>query len=251
MRSLLFVLLACFMVNAQIVGVEGFVRDSTGAGMMGVPICVLSLTGDTLCDTITSSGGYYYLSRLTSGWTGQIIPSKTGYGWEPIGQCYFSTPVTTNLQLNWTGRVIHYSITGIITESNTGLAGVGIQVNAGVLIALSPTTEDGLFSVEFKYGTTARITPVKDGWLFEPETFTFNPVDWEVAYAPRWDVYNWGRDSTVNIVAREDIVSVRAQTARVQPHTSRVTTCFDLSGRRTAVSGVRVLPTGELRVHIR
>lgn len=230
MRRFGLVVLALVMaVQAQIVGVTGFVTDTFGAFMPGeiVRVSLTSGSGVKLVDT-TDVGGYYALG-LNSGWTGTVEVVKTGWLFHVEQQAIFLTPVTEAKQADWSGYPMSYAIYGMVKRENGDtMSGVQIRVDNKL-----STTEYGAYIIDLiPFSTTpAQIIPSKSGYMFEPSSYTVT--------------FNYSPPSVqcFNFTAIPDTTATAVHPSRVIHRTSISISAghgYDLTGRRVPISHNRM-----------
>jgi hypothetical protein len=125
------------------------------AGRVGVAgAAIRGLPGDP----ITDDNGVY-AAKVPGGFTGIVAPTKEGYSFEPPSRTY--ARVTENLpNQDYMPKFLTFTISG-----KTGVSGVVMQGLPG-----EPTTvENGFYTATVPYGWTGRVTPEKEGHVFQPD----------------------------------------------------------------------------------
>jgi hypothetical protein len=146
--------------------ISGKVTDSGGTGISGVT--VTSSTGST---TTTSADGSYTLS-VTSGSSGTLTPSKSGYTFQSLP---FSN-VTSSLTLNFIGTV---NITRIISLSGTlsfGSVSVGSVKTAILTIANVGNSGMTVSSISYSDGFSGNWSGTIPAGGSQNVTVTFAPT---------------------------------------------------------------------------
>ena len=106
---------------------------------------------------VTGTDGTYS-ATVDYGWSGTITPTKEGYTFKPANRVY--DPVTGDqMNQNYTGTLITFAVSGA-----TGIEGVVMNGLPGNPI----TGVGGLYNVTVNYGWSGTVTPVKEGYTFEP-----------------------------------------------------------------------------------
>ena len=106
---------------------------------------------------VTGTDGTYS-ATVDYGWSGTITPTKEGYTFKPANRIY--DPVTGDqMNQNYTGTLITFVVSGA-----TGIEGVVMNGLPGNPI----TGVGGLYNVTVNYGWSGTVTPVKEGYTFEP-----------------------------------------------------------------------------------
>jgi hypothetical protein len=73
------------------VSVGGRVTDNVGGPVAGV---LITVQGSTVAPVHTDANGDYHLDNIIGGWAYCVVPSKSGYDFEPPQRCY------SNLDIN-------------------------------------------------------------------------------------------------------------------------------------------------------
>ena len=147
--------------------ISGYVRTSGGSGISGV-----TMTGWPGTVPVTNSSGYYS-GKVTYGWSGTIIPDRTGYGFSPSSKSY-SNVISDKLSENYTGIPITYTISGYVkTSAGTGISGVTMT---GWPDTAPVTDGTGYYSGTVSYDWSGTITPNKSGYTFEPSSRSYSNV---------------------------------------------------------------------------
>ena len=138
----------------------------SGTGLDGVTMTADNGGGSTT----TNSSGDFSLT-VTSGWSGTLTPSLTGYTFTPSSKTFSN--VTANQNQNFTatsGSSQSVSISGVITASGAGLSGVTVTVSTGGSTA---TNSSGSYSLTVTSGWSGTITPSLTGYTFTPSSKSF------------------------------------------------------------------------------
>lgn len=169
-----------------ILHIAGWVRTTSGAPLPGVTLTVSNGGGVATTDM----NGYYTLV-IYKGWSGTITPSKAGYTFSPTSHSF--NHVTSDRTLEFQADAIFSVISGRITESNMGLAGVTISASNGG--GSTTTDSSGYYSLSVPFGWSGTVTAMKDGYTFTPASRAFNNV-----------VSDQTLDFSASIIAPERIV---------------------------------------------
>ncbi len=133
------------------------ISGSTGIG--GV-----KLTG--LPEEISSGSTGSYTVTVDYGWTGTITPEKEGYTFDP--QSLFVDPVEKDkAKQDFKSKAVTSTISG-----NVGLAGVELKGLPGRIIS----QQDGSYTVEVPFKWDGVVTPVKEGYTFDPAKKEYTDV---------------------------------------------------------------------------
>jgi hypothetical protein len=130
-------------------------------------LITLTISGTTALDGVVmeglpgnpvTSGGGLYSATVDYDWRGAVTPTKEGYTFTPTDRTY--TAVTSNQSnQNYSAAVVTFAITGSV-----GISGVTMRGLPG-----NPTTRsDGTYSATVKYDWSGKVTPTKDGYIFDP-----------------------------------------------------------------------------------
>ena len=114
---------------------------------------------------VTGTDGTYS-ATVDYGWSGTITPMKESYTFEPAKRTY--DPVTSDqMNQNYTGILITFAVSG-----TTGIEGVVMNGLPGNPI----TGVGGLYKATVNYGWSATVTPVKEGYTFEPPERQYSDI---------------------------------------------------------------------------
>ncbi|MGD8500446.1 MAG: carboxypeptidase-like regulatory domain-containing protein, partial [Phycisphaerales bacterium] len=129
-------------------GVEGAVMN----GLPGNPV--------------TKKDGLYSV-RVEYGWSGTVTPTKDGYEFSPADMQY-SNVIADEPRQTYTATVLTYTITG-----TAGMAGVQMKGLPGDPV----TDENGYYTATVDYGFSKTVTPVKEGYRFEPASKIYTKLN--------------------------------------------------------------------------
>lgn len=153
--------------SADTYTISGYVTISEG-GLSGV-----TLNG--LPGSPTTDEGGFYTATVASGWSGIVVPSRTGYTFTPVQRSYTNVISNqTNQDYAASSSELSYTISGTVTHLNGG----GID---GVTIGFSDdhnevTSGGGFYSYTVGTGWTGTVTPSLAGYTFTPTSATIGPV---------------------------------------------------------------------------
>ena len=117
------------------------------------------VSGSTTRTTTADSTGAYSI-RVSSGWTGTVTPSKTGYTFTPPSASF------TNLTASQT--IQNFNATAIFTISgNTGIGAVTLSYVNGTPQTVT-SAANGNYTISVPQGWTGTITPSKPAYSFTP-----------------------------------------------------------------------------------
>lgn len=141
----------------------------TISGNAGVAGATLNYTeGSVKAATTDSNGNYSFI--VTTGWSGTVTPSKTGYTFSPANRTYSNVVANQTVQ-NYTPTVMTtYTISG-----NAGIAGVTLSYTDGSpKTAVSDSSGNYAFSVS--PGWSGTVMPLMPGYAFAPASVVYTNV---------------------------------------------------------------------------
>ncbi len=134
------------------------VSGTTGVGQV-------KLTG--LPEEITSSSTGAYTAMVDYGWSGNVTPEREGYTFDPPS--LILGPVEKDLlKQDFKHKAVTCTISG-----NVGLAGVEMK---GLGTGRVVSQEGGAYTAEIPYKWKGTVTPIKEGYTFEPTETKYTDV---------------------------------------------------------------------------
>lgn len=123
-------------------------------------VMLKGLPGDPLSDT----EGYYEI-EVPHGWEGKVTPFRAGWEFQPPSMTY--TPVTSVREnQNYNASEVQLTISG------RAVAGAVMRGLPG-----NPTADaSGFYKAQVSYGWVGDITPVKDGYEFDPPSYAITSL---------------------------------------------------------------------------
>jgi len=169
-----YTVVANFAINEMTI--SGYVTEPDA----NIPVEGVSIdaSNDGSSDT-TDANGFYELT-VAYGWSGTVIPGKTGYAFEPNGIDYNN--VTTDQNDNYTAILDTFIIAGYAVDSGLiPLDGVLVSPdnNGGPYTSKyygggSDTTDaNGYYEVLVDYNWSGKVVPVKYAYIFEPNNIGY------------------------------------------------------------------------------
>ncbi|MCX5633430.1 MAG: M6 family metalloprotease domain-containing protein [Phycisphaerae bacterium] len=164
-------------LGPQARSISGYVMEpDVNTPVEGVQIDANNNGGST---DITDVNGYYELT-VAYGWSGTVIPSKTGYTFEPNGIDYNN--VTTDQNDNYTAILDTFIIWGyavdsglipldsvLVSPDNNGGPWTSKYYGGG-----SDTTDaNGYYEVVVDYNWSGEVVPAKYAYIFEPNNIGY------------------------------------------------------------------------------
>jgi hypothetical protein len=132
------------------------------SGSTGMPDVVLK---GFPVDTITNTDGFYSV-EVPHGWNGTITPEKSGYNFDPQSRPYTKVVAKLDNQ-NYAGTVIMLAISGRTSIPNVTLEGLPGDPSSDAT---------GLYTAKVEYGWTNIVTPVKEGFQFDPPSKEYSAI---------------------------------------------------------------------------
>jgi hypothetical protein len=114
-----------------------------------------------------TKGGGLYSATVTSGWSGTVTPTKTGYTFSPASRTY--TDVTSD-QLDQ-----DYTTSPAATYTISGSAGMDGVIMDG-LPGNPETSGGGLYAAVVNAGWSGTVTPALQGYNFDPPSRVYTDV---------------------------------------------------------------------------
>ncbi len=141
-----------------------------------------------------------YSAQVPHGFNAVVTPEKAGYDFEPASQAY--DQVTSDKVNNYTPVEIKYTISGTVTCSAGDANGVVLQGLPG-----NPRLgANGEYSVKVLYGWHAKVTPVREGCTFVPDSVDYPPV---LADCPQQDYAATVQEFTLSGTVGADAVTLK------------------------------------------
>ncbi len=131
-------------------------------GAVGIPgVTLQGLPGAPVSDETGR-----YRAHVPPGWSGTVTPTKQGYQFDPPCKRY-SAVEKDYLNEDFRPGILTYTISGSV-----GLAGVALKGLPRNVV----TDQEGKYKVTVEYGWAGTVTPVKEGYAFEPERREYSPL---------------------------------------------------------------------------
>lgn len=149
--------------------ISGLVQDTGGRGIDGVLVEFFDGEGTT---TEVTSGGGLYSHPVFPGWTGTVTPMDYCYSFAPPSTTI--GPVTADIEQNFIGTLLTYTISGFVTDGVDPIFGAAIILSTGGGTISGP---DGSYSLTVPCGWGGTVTPTLIGWAFSPPSQFYEWVD--------------------------------------------------------------------------
>jgi WD40 repeat protein len=157
-----------FTARLNTVRISGVIT-SNGSGLSGVMVYLSgSSTGTYNTD---NTGAYTFTVGIGGNYT--IKPVKMFYKFTPDSLSVNN--IQSDQALNFTGDMVSYKITGVITSNGTGLSGVLLNLT-GTLNGTTYTDGNGAYSFTVTPGGNYVVTPFKTNYTFTPASQAINNV---------------------------------------------------------------------------
>ncbi|MGB2862515.1 MAG: hypothetical protein WBC05_04245 [Sedimentisphaerales bacterium] len=158
----LFVVLFCIL-SISVQAFEATTVKYTISGSAGVSgVTMKGLPGPTV---VTDQNGFYSVT-VEYGWKGTVTPILEGYEFTPASKIY--SKVTGDMSNEvYTPSEITYTISGKVNME-------GVEMNG--LPGNPITGSDGTYSTTVPHGWQGVITPIKEGYTFNPTSKEYPPV---------------------------------------------------------------------------
>ncbi len=160
------VVLLCALNASVQAAIEGQMVTYTISGSVGLS----GVTMNGLPNTVTDGNGYYS-AVVKYGWSGTVTPVMAGYTFEPQKTTY---PKVTSDQSNqdYIATVKTFTISGTARIDGAPAEGVTMTGLPGNPI----TGSSGTYKAIVDYGWSGSATPIKDGYIFTPNTKSYTAV---------------------------------------------------------------------------
>lgn len=121
----------------------------------------------------TDVDGYYEVS-VDADWSGEVVPSKYAYAFEPSSLTYTNVLADISGQ-DYVGTLLTYKITGHI-ENTCHIPIANVLINASNGGGSDTTDANGDYEVWVDYNWSGTVTPSKAHYTFEPNSKTYTSV---------------------------------------------------------------------------
>jgi hypothetical protein len=153
--------------------ISGQVTASTGTALSGVTVVVSGAAGASIT---TNSSGNFSITGLSGTGIYTVTPSLLGYTFNPPSQTF--TNPAANQSASFTASPETFSIAGQVTVSGGGpLTGVTLTLSGSSSGWTTPDSTGTYSFTSLPGGGSCTITPVQNGYSFNPSSWTFNPLE--------------------------------------------------------------------------
>jgi hypothetical protein len=155
--------IAAILVTAGITFAQDKSKTFTISGNVGIGGVVMTgLPGHVVTD---DSGRYRAI--VLYGWTGTVIPIREGYQFRPA-EITYSDITEDKLNQDFVAEIVTYIISGSV-----GIGGVTMRGLPGDPVSDSK----GIYQATVDYGWSGTVTPVKEGYNFDPANKMYSNVN--------------------------------------------------------------------------
>jgi C1A family cysteine protease len=145
--------------------ISGQTRYATGGSMPNVHLTFRNANNYTR--TIHTSETGEYAIKVPTGFSGTIIPVMEAYVFDPPNRMYQQI-ITDQAGQDFVGQIIMLTISGKITDTDTGTGIPQVNIRYGDAGAFTLTDDQGAYDIQVPYGWTGTIIPENGGYRFEP-----------------------------------------------------------------------------------
>ena len=148
---------------------------------------------------VTDANGFYEL-LVDTNFSGDVVPSKYAYAFEPNGITYTNITQDVVADQNYVGSLLTYTITGYITNS-CELPIQDVLINANNSGGPAITDPNGYYEVWVDYNWSGSVTPTKANYTFVPNiiTYTFVLADQPTQNYLATNIYDLNCDDTIEL----------------------------------------------------
>jgi C1A family cysteine protease len=145
--------------------ISGQTRHTNGGSMPNVPLTFRDASNYTRT-TQTNETGEYEI-KVPTGFSGAIMPQMEGYIFEPPNRMYQQI-MTDHSRQDFVAQIIMLTISGKITDTDTGAGIPRVSIRYGDAGAFTMTDDQGTYDIQVPYGWTGTLIPENGGYRFEP-----------------------------------------------------------------------------------
>ncbi|MDT5271182.1 MAG: hypothetical protein QOH49_3368, partial [Acidobacteriota bacterium] len=150
--------------------IRGRVRT---AGGTGIPGATVTLSGSQTASTTSDSTGVYTFDNLPPGGSYTVTPAHPAYAFSPASQVFNN--LTTDVDFDFPGALVNYTIAGRVTVGGAALAGVTVTLS-GSQSATATSDANGNYSFTVVAQGNYTVTPTKADYTFSPASAAFNNI---------------------------------------------------------------------------
>jgi len=142
--------------------------DIAISGNTGISGVMVSYVDGTAKSVLSDANGNYSLA-VSHGWSGTIIPARSGFSFSPPSYTY-SNVVSHQINQNFLATVLSLSISG-----KAGTGNVTFSYADGSIKNVS-SDGNGNYALMVSYGWSGSVTPSKNGFTFSPALYSYSNV---------------------------------------------------------------------------
>ncbi len=174
--------------------------DAEGVGgteLLGLPM-----------SAVTDADGWYR-ATVPWGWSGGVVPTRTGYVFNPTHR-YYTTVIGNQTSQDYLATATGVRISGRVTRNGSGVPDVQMKGLPG-----DPMTDaEGAYSVVVGLGWSGTVTPTKENHVFDPIARDYTDVAGDQTNhdytATRTYVLEVERGTGDGVYAEGEVVTIRA-----------------------------------------
>ena len=122
---------------------------------------------------VMSVQGGTYTAKVEYGWNGTVTPIKPGYDFDPP-TIQYDNVISDLTNQSYTPTIQKRTISGrILSQKGQPVADVFVSADDG---GSATTDATGEYSLTVDHGWLGRVTPIKEGYTFNPATKPYTPV---------------------------------------------------------------------------
>lgn len=150
--------------------ISGHVRTAAG---LPIPGATVTISGEATGTATTDVTGVYLFSELPEGGDYTVTASRVNYAFSLVSQVFYN--LVADVDFDFMGAPVSYTISGRITSSGAGLGGVAVALSGS---QNSSTTTDaaGNYSFTVTAEGSYTITPSKTNYTFSPTSASFSNI---------------------------------------------------------------------------
>src|SRR5215470_12605979 len=169
-------------VTITVISLDGSV-NTTGEYGVSLTFSRVSGAGTIPSAVVTHTDGTWSQTGFANGTTYKVVPSKTGFHFDPPFQSFSAARSDLNFRIlpdtfSASGKVVDGA------QGEAGLAGVFLEFRQQSALVSTPTpakaqtdANGGWNQTGFQKGATYLVTPVKKGFVFSPTTVQFSNIN--------------------------------------------------------------------------
>lgn len=150
--------------------IRGRVRTAAG---LPIPNTTVKLFGEAAGTVTTDATGTYEFPELPEGGDYTVTVSRVNYAFDLVSQVFYN--LIADVDFDFTGLPVSYTVGGRITSDTAGLAGVTVALS-GSESSSKVTDASGNYSFTVTAEGNYTVTPSKTNYTFAPTGASFNAL---------------------------------------------------------------------------